>query len=392
MKSPITKEPAAVAAELRRNSQAKEPVKIRFRKLAGGSLSVYLAINLNGRRTYEYPRLYLVPESDMVAREQNRLTMEAAYTIKARRIVQIASGIAGFKKDVRQKMPLTEWLGVYRDRQVGRGRASAGRWVQTVLYALRGYTAERSATLADIDRRWLSDFMYYLLNGYTTSRNTRLSKGSVDNYMRCLKAALNMAVEEGTIPANPIRGVDRTHLHKATSHREYLTVAEVKRLADAPCRARDIKEAFLFACFCGLRISDIRALRWRNVVCEGGRWHIDLYQRKTGQPLYLPLNRQALRWLPDRGDAADDGAVFGRLPKNMTVLSRWVREAGIGKHVTFHVSRHTFATMALTMGADIYTTSKLLGHTEVRTTQIYARIVNSKKEEAVALLDTAFDQ
>ncbi len=76
----------------------------------------------------------------------------------------------------------------------------------------------------------------------------------------------------------------------------------------------------------------------------------------------------------------------------MTVLSRWAREAGIGKHVTFHVSRHTFATMALTMGADIYTTSKLLGHTEVRTTQIYARIVNSKKEEAVALLDTAFDQ
>lgn len=75
----------------------------------------------------------------------------------------------------------------------------------------------------------------------------------------------------------------------------------------------------------------------------------------------------------------------------MTVLDTWAKEAGIQKHVTFHTARHTFATMELTMGADLYTTSKLLGHTEVRTTQIYAKIVNSKKEEAVSLLDSAFE-
>lgn len=107
--------------------------------------------------------------------------------------------------------------------------------------------------------------------------------------------------------------------------------------------------------------------------------------------MVLPLNRQSVGWLPPRGMAADCDAVFGGLPRNMNALASWVKAAGIRKHVTFHVSRHTFATMTLTLGADIYTTSKLLGHRELRTTQIYARIVDSKKEEAVSLLDSAFE-
>lgn len=118
---------------------------------------------------------------------------------------------------------------------------------------------------------------------------------------------------------------------------------------------------------------------------------LQITQFKTRRPLFLPLNRQALRWMPERGDATDEDFIFPPLSKNMTVLDTWAKEAGISKHVTFHVSRHTFATMELTMGADLYTTSKLLGHTEVRTTQIYAKIVNSKKEEAVSLLDSAFE-
>ena len=384
--------PAAIAVELKRNSCAREPVKIRFRKLAGGGRSVYLAINMNGKRTYEYPGLYLLPEFDIAARKQNRIIMEAAYTIKAQRIVQIVNGISGLRKDIRIKMQLADWLIVYRDRQICRGSRSVGRWVQTVLYALRGYKAGNRVTLAEIDRRWLTDFMFYLMNDYTTYRNKKLSKGSVDNYMRCLKAALNVAVEEDILTANPMQTVDRTHLRQPENEREYLTVDEVKKLIATPCHIPEIKRAFLFACFCGLRISDIRALKWRNVICDNGSFHVCLHQCKTGQPLYLPLNRQSLRWLPDRGDASDACPVFRCLPKNMTVLSLWAKEAGISKHVTFHVSRHTFATMALTMGVDIFTTSKLLGHTEVRTTQIYARIVNSKKVEAVGLLDTAFDQ
>lgn len=381
----------AVTTELKRNSKSKEPVRIRFKKLANGSVSVYLAINVNGRRTYDYLKLYLVPETDQTAKLQNRQTMEAVYAIKAQRILQITNGAAGIKKDLRNKMRLVDWLKIYQDRQVNKGKRGAKRWVRTMIFVIEGYDGGKDATLADIDHQWLTDFMIYLMNDYVTYKKTKLTNGTVDNYLRCLKAAFNVAVEEGIMPANPMLALDRSHLKGTTYEREFLSVEEVKKLIDTPCRRPDIKGAFLFSCFCGLRISDVRSLQWKHVVTAGGKMYLKITQFKTRRPLTIPLSRQALRWMPERGNAGEDEYIFPPLSKNMTVLDDWAKEAGINKHVTFHVSRHTFATMELTMGADIYTTSKLLGHTSVATTQIYAKVINSKKEEAVSLLDSAFE-
>ena len=381
----------AVTTELKRNSKSKEPVRIRFKKLANGSVSVYLAINVNGRRTYDYLKLYLVPETDQAAKLQNRQTMEAVYAIKAQRILQITNGAAGIKKDLRNKMRLVDWLKIYQDRQVNKGKRGAKRWVSTMIFVIEGYDGGKDATLADIDHQWLTDFMIYLMNDYVTYKKTKLTNGTVDNYLRCLKAAFNVAVEEGIMPTNPMLALDRSHLKGTTYEREFLSVDEVKKLIDTPCRRPDIKGAFLFSCFCGLRISDVRSLQWKHVVTAGDKMYLKITQFKTRRPLTIPLSRQALRWMPERGNAGEDEYIFPPLSKNMTVLDDWAKEAGINKHVTFHVSRHTFATMELTMGADIYTTSKLLGHTSVATTQIYAKVINSKKEEAVSLLDSAFE-
>lgn len=381
----------AVTTELKRNSKSKEPVRIRFKKLANGSVSVYLAINVNGRRTYDYLKLYLVPETDQAAKLQNRQTMEAVYAIKAQRILQITNGAAGIKKDMRNKMRLVDWLKIYQDRQVNKGKRGAKRWVRTMIFVIEGYDGGKDATLADIDHQWLTDFMIYLMNDYVTYKKTKLTNGTVDNYLRCLKAAFNVAVEEGIMPTNPMLALDRSHLKGTTYEREFLSVDEVKKLIDTPCRRPDIKGAFLFSCFCGLRISDVRSLQWKHVVTTGDKMYLKITQFKTRRPLTIPLSRQAIKWMPERADAGEDDYIFPPLSKNMTVLDDWAKEAGIKKHVTFHVSRHTFATMELTMGADIYTTSKLLGHTSVATTQIYAKVINSKKEEAVSLLDGAFE-
>lgn len=381
----------AVTTELKRNSKSKEPVRIRFKKLANGSVSVYLAINVNGRCTYDYLKLYLVPETDQTAKLQNRQTMEAVYAIKAQRILQITNGAAGIKKDLRNKMRLVDWLKIYQDRQVNKGKRGAKRWVRTMIFVIEGYDGGKDATLADIDLQWLTDFMIYLMNDYVTYKKTKLTNGTVDNYLRCLKAAFNVAVEEGIMPTNPMLALDRSHLKGTTYEREFLSVEEVKKLIDTPCRRPDIKGAFLFSCFCGLRISDVRSLQWKHVVTAGEKMYLKITQFKTRRPLSIPLSSQALRWMPERGGAGEDEYIFPPLSKNMTVLDDWAKEAGINKHITFHVSRHTFATMELTMGADIYTTSKLLGHTSVATTQIYAKVINSKKEEAVSLLDSAFE-
>lgn len=382
---------SAVSSELKRNTRSKEPVRIRFKELANGSRSIYLAINVNGKRSYDYLKLYLVPETDQASRMQNKQTMEAAYAIKAQRIIQITNGAAGIKKDVRLKMRLVDWMATYRDRQIGKGKMGTKEWVDCVISVLDRYPVGRTATLADIDRQWLTDFMLYLMNDYITYKGTHPTKSTVDTYLRALKAAFNMAVEEEILQLNPMMFLDRSHLKGTPNVREFLTVEEVRKLIDTPCRRDDIKRAFLFSCFCGLRISDVRGLKWGNVAVEGGKLWLKITQFKTKRPLSIPLNQQALRWMPERGESTDDDFIFPPLPVNMKVLEQWAKAAGIKKHVTYHVSRHTFATMELTMGADLYTTSKLLGHTNVATTQIYAKIVNSKKEEAVSLLDGAFE-
>lgn len=381
----------AVEVERKHNSRSKEPVRIRFKKLANGSTSIYLAINVNGKRTYDYLKLYLIPETDQAAKLQNKQTMEAAYAIKAQRIIQITNGTAGIKKDVRAKMRLLDWLVIYRDFKMRKGRYGIKNWADTFIAAVKRYPVGKNTTLAEIDRQWLTDFMLFLMNDYVTYKNTRLTYGTVDNYLRCLKAALTLAVDEGILQSNPMIGFDRSHLKGSAKVREYLTVEEVKKLIDTPCNRPEVKHAFLFSCFCGLRISDVKALKWENVVEEDGCQWLKVTQKKTRRPLMVPLSAQALRWMPERGEAKDEDSIFPPLPENMRALEKWSKDAGIKKHVTFHVSRHTFATMEITLGADLYTTSKLLGHTNVKTTQIYAKIINSKKVDAVSLLDGAFD-
>lgn len=139
-----------------------------------------------------------------------------------------------------------------------------------------------------------------------------------------------------------------------------------------PCRRDDIGKAYLFACFSGLRISDIRALRWKNIIVEDGQFFAMLFMQKTGKELKIPLPDKAMEIISIRGN--DEDKVFF-LPSNPTVednLKKWAEAAGINKHLTFHTARHTYATLLLTLGADLYTVSKMLGHTNVATTQIYA--------------------
>jgi len=336
----VKTEIAVAETERKRNSKIKEPVRIRFKELANGNKSIYLSINVNGRRTYDYLRLYLIPEVDAAAREQNKQTMQAVYAIKAQRIMSITNGIAGLKDKSRIKMRLVDWLEIFRDAQVERGRQSARNWVNSVLNAVREHSP--NVTLAEMTKEYCNGFMVFLLNDYITYKHTHPSKSTVMNYLKCLKAAFNMAIEEEIMDDNPVLRLRMDVLKGGGTKREYLTVDEVKRLIDTPCKREDIKAAFLFSCFCGLRISDVKSLKWKNIITEGDKTRVEILQYKTKQPLYLPLNKQALRWMPERGSASDEDNVFPTLPsKNYDCIPEWSRAAGISKHVTYHCSSHS---------------------------------------------------
>ncbi len=210
-----------------------------------------------------------------------------------------------------------------------------------------------------------------------------------------LNTMLNHAVREGLLKKNPFYELDGKEKFKKTpSFREYLTIEELKALADVPTGSPITKQTFLFCCFTGLRHSDMTALRWRDIQkTDAGEVIYVPSMQKTKRPVIVPLGIQARKWLPEKSDALPDDKVFADAPTlgcANRALKHMAKRASIDKTISFHCSRHTFATMTLTAGGDIYTTSKMLGHTNVHTTEIYADVVMEKKVDAVNLMAGIF--
>lgn len=373
--------------------KVKEPVRIRYKTLSDGSQSVYLDIYRDGKRQYEFLKLYLIPETSAAAKTQNKATMAAVNTIKSQRVIELTNSVAGLRNtSQRSKMLLLDWMQAYKESQEKKGVRGSGKLIGNTINVLRAFNEK--AAMRDINRDFCLAFIDFLRNTHVGANGKRLSQFTCVSYFGCFRGALNAAVREDIIGENPINRLNPDEKIKMPeSKREYLTIDEVKTLIETPCKREDIKSAFLFSCYCGLRISDVLALKWKNVDCTGEQWHISIVMQKTRQPLYLPLSMQARKWMPEQNGATGEDSVFSTLPCEDTCnvqIKPWVKEAGITKHVTYHVSRHTFATMMLTLGADLYTVCKLLGHTDVKTTQIYAKIINKKKDDAIGLIDAEF--
>lgn len=167
--------------------------------------------------------------------------------------------------------------------------------------------------------------------------------------------------------------------------KEFLTMDELLQIANTPCKKPVLKAAAIFACLTGLRISDIRALTWENIVpAQEGGYCLRITMIKTGVLATLPINEETLAICGER----KTGLVFSGLTKAIidNYLKDWLTAAGITKHITFHSFRHTYATLQISMGADIFTVSKMLAHKNIRSTQIYANLAYHKKREAAEQL------
>lgn len=380
-------------ATTRKATRLKEPVKVRTKKLADGSESYYLDIYVDGKRSYEFLKLYLLPEINPMIKEQNRATKAAVEAIKSKRIIELTHSKAGLKKtSIRSKMLLDDWMETYLAEQERKGVRGL-KLLRTVCRMLPLY--RKKVRMQEIDKEWCLDFIDWIQHTYKTRWGKPLSPKSTADYVGYFSTTLNAAVRAEVIPENPFMTLAATERIKVPeSKREYLTIDEIKVLIDTECPREDVKRAYLFSCYCGLRLSDVYALRWKDIILDGEQYRMSTVMKKTTTPIYLPLSRHAIRWLPERNGEGDELKIFDGLPAEPNinkVLAKWVETAKIAKKITYHTSRHTFATMMLTLGADLYTVSKLLGHANVKTTQIYAKIVDSKKVEAVNLVDSVFD-
>lgn len=385
----------------RRKTIDKEPVTVRFKELANGNKSIYLDIYINGKRQYEFLKLYLLPETGRnktAIRQKNSETMEIANIIKAKRVIEIKEGIAGISSG-KSNITLDAWIEIFKKYKLKHSRSPKN--IEMHIYATKLQLEKYKGTgirLCDIDKKYCIGFIDHLNNAKRKYTGTPLSDNTKKLYYAYLNDMLNKAVQEGIILKNPFLEIDKKEKPKAPEgNRSYLDLDEVKVLAQTECIDDNTKQAFMFSCFCGLRISDIRTLKWGNIKTtlnkDGEKTlHLSLTQQKTNKTVAYALPHEAVKWMPQK---TDNPLVFPGLKSQHSInrhVAEWALKAGIRKHVTFHTARHTFGTMMITLGADLYTTSKLMGHSRITTTEIYAKIVDKKKDEAMGLIDKFFDK
>lgn len=234
----------------------KEPIRLREQVLKNGNRSLYLDIYHNGKRTYKFLKLYLVPETDMSSKIMNANTLAQANAIKEEMILDLTNRIAGIKdKSHKARMPFCSWMGIYAENAKKSCAESSKRWLDRSVEEVASYDSE--ITLGDVDKEFITGFMEHLASrsALNTDRK-KITKSTVFLYLGYVRAALNYAVRESVIPKSPFKGITRASLSIKEHKREYLTVEEIKRLIATPCHREDIKGAFLFSCFSGLRIYD----------------------------------------------------------------------------------------------------------------------------------------
>lgn len=370
--------------------KTKEPIRLRQRKMPSGLTSLYLDIYVEGRRSYEYLKLYLIPATNKAERDKNRETLQLAETICAKRLVEFRNGQYGFGQKGRGAVRFFDYF--LRMAESRKRTDSMGNWYtwHSCLVHLKNYEKDDDLTFGHITKDWIKGFKQYLDHEAVAyerrsakGRSSRpLSQNSKASYFNTLATCIHQALKDGIITSDPLMGVDGFAGEGST--RMYLTVDEVRRLAATECDFPVVKEAFLYSCLTGLRRSDIERLKWGNVHRQGDYTRIIYRQKKTGGQEYLDIAPEAVELMGEPKDA--ESLVFPYIHEvNHTseIIRKWVAKAGIQKDITFHCGRHTFATMMLDLGTDIYTVSKLLGHREIATTQIYAKVMDKAKQAAV---------
>ncbi len=240
-----------------------------------------------------------------------------------------------------------------------------------------------SISFNSINSQWLERFKSYLLSVHGLSSN------SANTYLLFTKGTIRLAYKEGYVNddfTGKVAGIGKQPIE-----RHVLTLDELDVLSRSKCNNLMVKAAFLFSCFTGLRLSDIELLKWEKILVENGQHFVKFQQKKTGQLEKMPLCAQAVEILQSvqnlHAEYAPEGDdrvfILPTRPRLGIVLNEWGYRSGLNWRLHFHASRHTFASMALSAGTAFFTVSKLLGHRDLKTTEIYSH--SNQKDQIKAI-------
>lgn len=368
-------------------------VKLRQKAISGNRQSFYLdfyppiAHHETGEPTRrEFLGLYFFDKpKNPFDKQHNKEVLQLAEQIRQKRDNQLNKPeiYTGYEKEqlrIKEQGELN-FVDYFKQLAEKRKASNHDNWVCAFHY-LNVFT-KGNLRFENLNEKFCNDFREYLLTTKSNkSSKTTLSQNSALSYFNKLKAALKQAYKDGYLQTDLNAKIKP--IKQAETQRNFLTIEELNSLVKTECNNPLLKKAALFSALTGLRFSDIKKLIWGELeYIEGNGYFIQFKQQKTKGVEMMPISEQAFSLLGERKEPTDkvfEGLKYSAYSNKH--LYQWIGAAGISKYITFHCFRHTFATLQLSQGTDIYTVSKMLGHRELKTTQIYAKIIDQAKRDA----------
>ena len=376
-------------------------VKLREKAISGNRQSLYLDFYPpiphpeTGEPTRrEFLGLYLFDKAkNPIDKQHNKETLQLAEQIRQKREnhlnkPEIYTGYELEQKRIKERGE-QNFVAYFKTLANKRKASNHDNWVSAYNY-LETFT-NGNLKFADLNEKFCNEFKEYLLTTKSNkSSKTTLAQNSAVSYFNKLKATLKQAYKDGYLTTDLNAKIEP--IKQAETRRNFLTIEELNSLVKTECNNPLLKRAALFSALTGLRFSDIKNLVWGELeYIEGNGYFIQFKQQKTKGVEMMPISEQAYSLLGESKEPTDkvfEGLTYSAYENKH--LYQWIGAAGITKDITFHCFRHTFATLQLSKGTDIYTVSKMLGHRELKTTQIYAKIIDQTKREAADKIQLDF--
>jgi integrase len=344
-------------------------VKLRFKTLKDGRKSFYLDIYHNNQRYYEFLKIHIGKGDTAKNKKEKKQLVES---IRATKELELQNEEYGFTPKHKKNIDFLKYYQNFLDNYKGKDH----RLVRYSLEKFKTMTQTKKLPSKNVTPKLCQEFADFLKNP-----ENGLKGETPYNYWTKFRKVLKEAVNEGIFKKNPSEGIV---VKRKTGQlkKNVLTKDELQLLAKTHCVNEEVKRAFLFACFTGLGMAEIRKLTWARVVNK----KLKIYREKTKEQMINDLHPVALKLLGEKGKPNEK--IF-TLPSDVAIskdLKKWVKLAGIEKNISFYCGRHTFATQLLLNGANLKTVADCLGHSNTRHTIKYLYYVDELKSEAISNL------
>ncbi|MFD0836015.1 tyrosine-type recombinase/integrase [Mariniflexile aquimaris] len=373
-------------------------VTLRNKKVSNGKMSLYLdyypaiinpSTGKETRREFLKLQIHEHPK-DELEKAHNKETIEFAELIRAKRLIQIRDKEYGFKENTNFSVNFIAFYDSVVEEYMNKGSHNNYlSWKASLKYFIA--FAGKNLNTHQLSLLHIKKYRSFLLETKNLRTNKgRLSTNTASSYYKKFIYVLKEAYKQNFTLSN--LALHAEYIKEEETHREYLTEEELRVLWKTKIKDEKIKHMAFFSALTGLRFVDVKNLTWEKIYKDTHQgYYIQLREQKTGNINNHPISDSAYNIL--KKQTTSSGVVFSGIKYSQISrpLKKWIEDSGINKKISFHNFRHSYATLQLANGTDIYTVSKLLGHKNLSTTQIYTKVMDKNKIEAANRINLDLD-